>query len=329
MMYPVVDLHSDLLSFLAHQTGRSPDDPASRSSYSDMRKGNVMLQTLAIFARTAPDSIDRGCQQIHHFRKLLDQAPSRFALVTKNLEPSSLIYLIPAFENASAFCSEIEPLNSVFLRLQEILNQIEIIFYITITWDGENRFGGGVGASCGLKHDGKCLLEWLSGKRIAIDLSHASDKLAHEIVEYIDKENLTIPLMASHSNFRHVTPMPRNLPDSIAKEIIRRKGIIGLTFFAPFIHKCDPSALLRHVEYALSLGGEQAIAFGSDFFCDTDFSLLKYKYPDSPFFFEEHKNASVFPHILAQMQEKLSLSSDTLSRIAHKNAQHFLNNFIL
>ena len=204
------------------------------------------------------------------------------------------------------------------------------LFYITTTWDGENRFGGGMGSSSGLKEDGKKLLQWLSEKRIAIDLSHTCDRYASEIIEYIDKENLEIPLIASHSNFRKVTAMPRNLPDDIAREIIRRKGLIGMTLFAPFIHKTDPSVLLRHIEYGLELGGKKALCFGSDFFCDADFlQTLGKKYPDASFFFEEYKNSSTYPHILDLLESRLEFSSDMLQNIASRNAFDFLHSFIL
>ncbi len=331
MTYPVIDLHSDLLSYLTHKEGRIPDDSPSRNSFPQMQSGNVVVQTLAIFSRTEEHSIAHGKKQVDHFQHLINAYPHRCAALSQRSElSSSRVHLIAAIENASAFASETESFDAIIIRLEKLLDTLGNLFYITLTWDGENRFGGGVGSPAGLKKDGERILEWLSGKRVAIDLSHTSDRCASEIIEHIDKMSLNIPLIASHSNFRAVTHMPRNLPDAIAKEIIRRKGLIGITFFAPFIHKTDPSALVRHVEYGLSLGAEKTLCFGADFFCDADFPSIKQKYPDTPFFFfEEYKDSSTYPYILAFLEQRLKLSSDMLENIASKNALHFLKSCIL
>src|SRR5690348_10127932 len=140
MSYPVIDLHSDLLSFLTHREGRSVDDPHSRNSIGQMVSGNVKLQTLAIFSKTGSTSVEQGKKQIACFEQLLRTQKERCFPVQ----------LIAAFENASAFASEEEPLSHALTRLQKILDTLEQLFYITMTWDGENRFGGGVGSQSGL-----------------------------------------------------------------------------------------------------------------------------------------------------------------------------------
>lgn len=327
MSYPVIDLHSDLLSYLVHKEGRKPEDAPSRNSFTQMKQGGVAAQTLAIFARTGAHSLAQGKKQLDHYHHLLNTYPDRCtALKADSALSSSRVHLIAAIENLSACASEEEPLSAVFSRL----DALPTLFYITITWDGENRFGGGVGSTAGLKKDGEELLAYLSGKRIAVDLSHTSDRLASEIIEHIDKMSLHIPLIASHSNFRAVTDRPRNLPEPIAKEIIRQGGLIGMNFFVPFIHLTDPTALYRHIEYGLSLNGEKALCFGADFFSDQDFPIIKEKYPDATcFFFEEYKDSSTYPYILAQLQQRLNLSPEQLHNIAGGNALCFLQKHIL
>ncbi len=71
-----------------------------------------------------------------------------------------------------------------------------------MTHHGENRFGGGNSTGIGLKKDGEALLEYISEKKIAIDLSHTSDALAGDILNYIVKNKLGLSVLASHSNFR-------------------------------------------------------------------------------------------------------------------------------
>lgn len=292
-----------------------------------MVEGRVKLQTLALFSQRGPHSVERGEKQVAAFLDLLEKP--QFALATQEMLSTPHIHLIAACENASVFALEDEPLDQALQRLQHMQQQLGRIFYITMTWNEENRFGGGNDSPAGLKPDGKALLEFLSGKRIAVDLSHTSDRFAAEIIEHIDAHRLDVPLLASHSNYRAITSMPRNLPDAIAREIIRRKGIIGLNLFAPFIGKEGPKKLIEHVQHALSLGGHEAICFGADFFCDRDGYGLGTKYPDTPFYFPEYSNASCYPDILASLAAECALSAERVKGIAHRNALRFLKDLIL
>ncbi|MBS0605211.1 MAG: membrane dipeptidase [Verrucomicrobia bacterium] len=327
---PVIDLHSDLLSFLSHKPGRSPEDPSSRTSYSQLCQGHVKLQTLAIFSITGKDSVKNGKAQVDSFLELTAHYPTRFARCQFPLNTHSpVVHLIPAFENASSFADESEPLADAFKRLEAYIKAIGPIFYIGLTWDEENRFGGGNRTSVGLKEDGKKLLEWMSGKKIAVDFSHTSDKLAHDIFNFIDKNSLEIPVIASHSNFRAISDYPRNLPDDIAKEIVKRGGLIGLNFFAPFIHNTDPSAIVRHVEYAIHLGAENSLCFGADFFCDSDFPSIKEKYQREESYYPGMSDASAYPSLLGLLSQKLSIKEDQLLKIAGQNALRFLKDRII
>ncbi len=299
------------------------DDPLSRGSYPQLKAGGVQLQTLAIFTTTGPQSVEKGRAQVETYLHLLKHAPLRFAPYTTS---SSAIQLLPAFENASSFASESEPLAEALKRLETYRAALRKIAYIGLTWNSENRFGGGNDTLVGLKEDGKHLLVALSGKQIAIDFSHTSDPLAYDILEWIDKEQLDLRVLASHSNFRALSDYKRNLPEEIAKELIRRKGVIGLNFFAPFVHDTDPTVLARHVEYALHLGGEDALCFGADFFCDTDSysALIKKKYGREEFFYKEYSNASMYPAVLKLLADKLQLKEPFLQKLAHENALAFL-----
>jgi microsomal dipeptidase-like Zn-dependent dipeptidase len=321
MNYPIIDLHSDLLSYLQEGKGRTPYDPASRGSFSQLKAGGVKLQALALFSHFRPGCTQIVREQLKLLKALTIQYPTECALYHPTM-PSPNIQLIPAFEGGAGFSEESEPIAQSLARLEQIQEEFSHILYIGMTWDGENRFGGGVGFDCGLKEDGKRLLDWMAGKNIAIDFSHTSDSLAEGILTYIDQETLSIPVLASHSNFRAITDLPRNMPDWLAQELIRRKGVMGINLFAPFIRKNDPNALFRHIEYGLSLGAHDALAFGADFFCEADFPSLK-KYQTDTAFFPEYPDAGCYGSILNQCASRLNLSEEQLHKIAHRNAERF------
>jgi microsomal dipeptidase-like Zn-dependent dipeptidase len=319
--WPIIDLHCDLLAYLFLQEKRTPFDPICRCAIPQLKSGNVKLQTLAIFTETGPQSVAQGLKQVEAYETLLTRHALYFEPLSSAPTESEKTQIIPAFENASSFADENEPLKESLKRLETLRTRLGRILYIGFTWNTENRFAGGVAAQqTGLKEDGKRLLEWMQGKNIACDFSHPSDRTAYEVIEYIDKHSLNIPLIASHSNFRTITPELRNLPDDLAKEIIRRDGLIGVNLFAPFIHKTNPDYLFRHIEHALHLGAENTLCFGADFFCDTDFPSIQQKYQVEHCFFPQYSNASTYPRLL----QALPFPEHLLSKLAWQNAFRFL-----
>lgn len=325
---PFVDLHNDLLLYLTHEDGRDPHETKSLSSISQMQAGNIKLQVLVMSTITTPDSVEIGSKQVAAFTHLLKTYSKNYAFFKKSIPFSpSLIYLLPAIENASAFASEDEPIKTCLARLEEYIDIVGPLVYISLTWNGDNRFGGGCGSSHGLKEDGKELLKLLNKNQIAVDFSHVSDRLGYDILNYIDKHNLNIPVMASHSNFRSVYNVIRNLPDDLAKELIRRKGLIGLNLFAPFSGSLEK--VIEHIHYGLSLGGENSLSLGADFFCIEDFPHIKANYPNQALFFPELANTSCYPYLFSLLKDRLSLKEETLKKISNENAMRFLDRLLL
>ena len=95
------------------------------------------------------------------------------------------------------------------------------------------------------------------------DVSHISDNSFRQLAELSKK-----PIIATHSNFRSLCPHSRNLTDEMAKEIARQDGMIGLNLCTPFVHtqkeKQTVDMMLEHLEYGISLVGEDHIGFGFD-----------------------------------------------------------------
>ncbi len=320
----IVDLHCDLLSYLQQDRNRTPFDPLPRCSYPQLLKGKVLAQTLAISSITYPSSSIDGEKQAALFLSLLEKYPGHFTRFSgkDNLKQ---VQIIPAIENASCICNETEPLDNGLKRLRTWQEKLGAIFYVSLTWNGENRFGGGAGSSKGLKEDGKILLEEMDKLGIAVDFSHTSDALASDILNYITSKNLKLSVIASHSNFRSIHPAIRNLPEEIAKEIIHRKGLIGLVLYKKFVNPSDPTFIARHISYGLERKAENVLCFGADFFCLEDFTE---HFPElisnETGFFDEYPNASCYPKVLGFLEKNLKLSSKQLNQIAHKNAQDFL-----
>ena len=147
------------------------------------------------------------------------------------------------------------------------------VLMASLVWNNENCFAypniifnGGIPdfTACekrGLKDKGREAVELLDSLKIIVDLSHLSDGGTDEILK-----NRKIPTVASHSNSRTVCPMPRNLTDEQIKAIADCGGVIGVNFCKDFLGDGEPFELvLKHIRHIIKTGGEDAVAFGSDF----------------------------------------------------------------
>lgn len=135
--------------------------------------------------------------------------------------------------------------------------------FALLTWNYENLYGCGAvsGQEKGLTQEGKNLAKELLRQRVVLDISHLSDQGAEDILLLTDA-----PVIASHSNVREICPHPRNLKREQIQELIRRRGLIGINFFASFVGE-NPvmDDLIRHMDQILEMGGEDVLALGTDF----------------------------------------------------------------
>lgn len=321
---PITDLHCDLLLYLAKAPGANilaTEDIGVTLPY--LQKGKVSHQVLAIFATTGPESVQLGELQLQAYQDLL-QHPAFFALTeSKQLDQpqEDKIGVTLAIENASILATEQEPLDTAFRRLDNILAIGKRLFYITITHHAENRFGGGNYSTVGLKPDGEVLLDYMAEKDIPVDLSHTSDAMAYDIINYIDKKRYDLAVIASHSNFRILRDHPRNLPSELVVEIIKRNGLIGANFLRLFLDGEQPGSLLEHIRYGLA-NAPKCMAFGADFFYRPGIPDLERQ----PLFFPEYEDAGQYPKILQQL-ETLGVTKQELKALAHGNAQRFIRTF--
>lgn len=114
----------------------------------------------------------------------------------------------------------------------------------------------------GLTEEGKKMLSRCGELGITVDVSHLSDKAFYDVFAYSP-----LPHIATHSNFRSLCNVKRNLTDDMAKMIAARGGVIGLNLFPKFLREggdADLNDLLRHVDYGLELVGDRCLGFGFD-----------------------------------------------------------------
>jgi microsomal dipeptidase-like Zn-dependent dipeptidase len=301
MLVPVIDLHNDLLSYLASGPSLSPYDAETKTSIDQMRKGNVRGSILVAFCPTPHKSLRKEMRvknpehqlkrQVDIFCKLPEKYPEAFSLTQKD----GTIAIALGIENCSTFIGEKEPLELGIRRFQRICRNVKPS-YVSLTWNEENRLGGGTPTKKGLTEEGKVVIDLLGEHTTAIDLSHASDQLSMDVFNYLEHTKSPLKVIASHANFRAITDVPRNLPDEVAMEIARRGGVIGLTLIRSFIGPSD-DYFFRHIEHALSKGWGNALALGADYFSKASLPEPVKKAFVEEHFFPRFPDASCYPSI--------------------------------
>ena len=98
------------------------------------------------------------------------------------------------------------------------------------------------------KHDGltklgKKIIARMDKLRMAIDVSHSSDKTVEDVLDIS-----SMPIMASHSCARNLCDIPRNISDDLITEIANRNGYIGVNFFPGFLKKNINEQVTKNIE---------------------------------------------------------------------------------
>lgn len=130
------------------------------------------------------------------------------------------------------------------------------------TWNYDNEISGAeMGSGTGLTELGKDLVLRAQELGMLLDMSHISVHGFWDVIELSRK-----PVIAGHSNSRRLCDHPRNLDDTQFKALVSLGGGAGINLYPEFLgFNRDIDAVIAHIEYFLSLGGEKCVFLGCDF----------------------------------------------------------------
>lgn len=134
---------------------------------------------------------------------------------------------------------------------------------IQLTYNKRNLAGDGCleRANAGLSDFGREVIARINRAKVVLDLSHAGQRT---IAEGIAAS--TAPPAISHSGCRDLVDFPRNTRDAEMRALAEKGGVFGL-YLMPFLRASGQPQredLLRHVEHALNVCGEDHIGIGTD-----------------------------------------------------------------
>lgn len=260
-----VDFHCDTI----YKLRKDPSLELRQNSLSvdteKLRASGSLAQFFALYIDLAEtkDPYDEAVRMAEIFRRELDASSDvlRFSGSFEELMENQRQGYVSSFltvEEGAALegkISNLEELRRLGVRL------------ITLTWNYPNEIGypafEGKYMDRGLTDFGCELVEAMNHNRMIIDVSHLSDRGFYDVSEISKK-----PFMASHSNARAVTNVPRNLTDDMIRFLGNNGGLIGINFEKTFLG-CSAQGkiceMVRHINHIRSKGGIEVIALGSDF----------------------------------------------------------------
>lgn len=306
----VFDGHNDLAGPLRRGESLEDRDGRGHLDLRRMREGGLNGGIFAVFVDPGPevpDVLRRTLDGVRWLRETLAAHPefrlilsaSDAAEVAAEAEARAVSGSSPDAEDSSPSAAPIGALLGIEggYAIRDDLDVVDELFELgmrclTLTWKEPTRWadaadGGPHGGLTGL---GRRLVDRLQRLGVLVDLSHASDATARDVIDRAER-----PVVASHSGMRALAPLPRNLPDDLLEAIAGTGGLAGISFFnghldAEFEARCAPlrerdfddtedlaravleevgtlplSRLVEHVDHATRLVGSDHVALGSDF----------------------------------------------------------------
>jgi membrane dipeptidase len=134
---------------------------------------------------------------------------------------------------------------------------------VQLTYNGRNLVGDGClqPENAGLTPFGRQVVAELNARRIIVDTAHTGIRSTDEAIAAS-----SAPIAISHSGCRAVADRPRSKPDSTIRMMAEKGGVIGI-YMMPFLTMgpAPTSAdLIRHIEHAINVAGEDHVGIGSD-----------------------------------------------------------------
>jgi membrane dipeptidase len=143
-----------------------------------------------------------------------------------------------------------------------------VILRVTLLHLTSSRLGSTsspLGGSAGLSAYGKDYVRRLNARKIFVDLAHISRAGFWDAVDAHDR---ALPFLVTHTGVSGVHPHWRNLDDDQLRAVANSGGTIGIMYHSEFLEGRTFSgrleAVVRHIEHAVNVAGEDHVSLGSD-----------------------------------------------------------------
>ena len=214
-------------------------------------------------SHTRKDLFQRANYQAQKLVNLVDRSDGKIMLIRSVKELDRFLALRenqPDMIGALLALEGGHALNGQLSDVKKLYDSAFRIFGITHFFD--NEIGGSAHGKNkdGLSTFGVDVVKNLQKMDVAIDLSHASERVIDEVLEMTQK-----PVIVSHTGVQGICDNPRNLTDDHIIKIAKTGGIIGIAMFKKAICGNDIESVVRSIRYVSDLTDVDCVGLGSDF----------------------------------------------------------------
>ncbi|MXY84417.1 MAG: peptidase, partial [Gemmatimonadetes bacterium] len=175
--------------------------------------------------RTQEAAHAMGQSHLHYYKALEREGQLRFIRDTNDLDAAIAAWQNPDSTTPIGLILSMESADPILDPEQVSWWWEQGLRSVGLTHFGANTWGHGTGTRGGLYADAYPLLDALDATNIALDLTHASDLVFWQLLDYWQG-----PVHASHCNCRALVPGQRHLSDEMIQAIAERGGVIGAVF---------------------------------------------------------------------------------------------------
>jgi membrane dipeptidase len=242
------------------EPGAKPETPLSTKALDDVRASGLTAVNLTVsgvgsYAR----DFDTTIRNIAFWNAQIASHPDVLLLVRKSSDISDAkrskrLGLIFGFQDAT-------PVGEDLARIDTFAELGVRVFQLT--YNRRNLVGDGClePGNAGLSKYGEAYIERLNERRLLIDLSHGGERTTREALAASK-----VPVAISHTGCAALAPLPRNKTDAELKLLADKGGVVGI-YLMPFLRSAgQPTAedLVRHIEHAVEVCGEDHVGIGTD-----------------------------------------------------------------
>lgn len=232
----------------------------SNSAGSDMLAALVVVQGWPF--RTWGSLLHRSLYHAERLQDMVAQSPDKLLLVKGSGDLDRLLARRESNPGALGFLLGLEGAHA----LEGNLDNLDLLYDAGFRMLGLVHFSDAeAGGSAhglqkgGLTPWGRELVQACEGRKIILDLAHASEQLIADVCALA-----TRPLLVSHTGVYGTCESPRNLSDESVRCVAASGGLIGLAMFEEAV--CGPGLrdTARAMAYVADLVGVDHVAIGSD-----------------------------------------------------------------
>ena len=234
-----------------------PPGPLNAGQLENVRKSGITAINLTV---GKPGGFEDTVREIAFWLNQIELHPDYFRLVKRHSDIAAAkaegkMGIIFGFQGMGMIGTD--------LSLIDTFEQLWVKI-MQLTYNDRNALGAGSSLpdSEGLTELGRQAVARLNERNILVDLGHSNARTAMDAVKAS-----TRPITISHNGCRAIYNSQRNQPDEVLRAVAQRGGVVGI-YLMPFLGH-DPVAasrrlLMRHIEHALQICGEDHVGIGSD-----------------------------------------------------------------